>query len=86
MGGSSIFEGGTGVVGKIGSPSEVSTGGRRVMMGRKELDESTGVGRLENRLDGRVVYLGKVGIAGSQSMESDTLMELVSGTKTYQER
>lgn len=57
-----------------------------VMMGRKELEESTGVGRLENKLDGGVVYLGTVGVAGSQSIEFDTRMEPVSGTKTFHDR
>ena len=69
-----------------GSPSEVSAGGRRVNIGRWELEESTGVGRLLKRMEGRVVYLGIMGVAGSQSMESDTRIEEVSGTNTFQER
>ena len=74
------------VGGTTGSPSETSTGGRMVMIGRCELDESTGVGEFVNRIEGRVVYLGTMGVAGSQSIESDTRIEVVAGTKTFQER
>ena len=67
-------------------PSEMRTGGRIVMIGRWELDESTGVGEFVNKMEGRVVYMGTMGVAGSQSIESDTRIEVVAGTKTFQER